>query len=236
LLLYYITNRRQFPGDEPARRATLLQKISEAARCGVDYIQLREKDLSGRELESLACAAVQVVRKNSAADKSATRILINSRTDLAIACAADGVHLTSTDVDPADVRSVWRAAASPSSVKTPHPNVAKSATLGWGTQPIIAVSCHSVEDMVRAASSGADFAVLAPVFEKRDAPDVRPAGLEVLRDVCRQPIPVVALGGITLENARPCIEAGAAGIAAIRLFQENEIADVVRRLRGESKV
>jgi len=218
LLLYYITDRRQFPGDEPARRATLLKKIAAAARCGVGFIQLREKDLSVRELESLARSALQVVRKNRAADKSATRILINSRTDVAIACAADGVHLTSTDVDPADVRSVWCAAVSPSSVRNPH--------------PIIAVSCHSSRDVARAASSGADFAVFAPVFEKRDSPHVLPAGLEALRDACRQSIPVLALGGITLENARQCIDAGATGIAAIRLFQENNIADVVRRLRG----
>ena len=232
MLLYYITDRRQFPGDEPARRTALLNKIAEAARCGIDYIQLREKDLAGRELESLACAAVQVVRKNSAADKSATRILINSRTDLAIACAADGVHLTSNDVDPADVQSVWRGAGAPARVRTTSSASPELAPVRERAVPVIAVSCHSKEEVARAASSGADFAVFAPVFEKRDAPQVLPAGLEGLRDVCRQSIPVLALGGITLENATQCIDAGAAGIAAIRLFQENDIAGVVRRLRG----
>jgi thiamine-phosphate pyrophosphorylase len=98
--------------------------------------------------------------------------------------------------------------------------------------PVIAVSCHAEQEVARAASAGAAFAVFAPVFEKRDFPHLRPAGLEALRDVCRQPIPVLALGGITLENACQCVDAGAAGIAAIRLFQENDIADVVRRLRG----
>lgn len=191
----------------------LLRKITEAARCGVDTIQLREKDLSGRELETLACAAVRVVHENP----STTHILVNSRTDIAIACAADGVHLTSTDVDPADVRSLWCGAGAPAREKA---------------APTIAVSCHSVQDVARAASAGADLAVFAPIFEKRGAPGVRPAGLEALHDVCRQPIPVLALGGITLQNASQCIRAGAAGIAAIRLFQENDIADVVRRLRG----
>jgi thiamine-phosphate pyrophosphorylase len=217
LLLYYITDRRQFPGDEPARRAALLKRITEAARCGVSYVQLREKDLSGRELETLARAVVCSVRENPPAGggKSATQILINSRTDIAITCAADGVHLTSTDVDPADVRSLWCGAD------------AREVTV-----PTIAVSCHSAQDVARAASAGADLAVFAPIFEKRDAPDVRPVGLQALRDVCRQPIPVLALGAITLENAPQCIHAGAAGIAAIRLFQQNDIADVVRRLRG----
>jgi len=237
LLLYYITDRKQFPGDEPARRVALLGKITEAARCGVDYIQLREKDLPVNELETLARAAVRAVRENS----PTTRILINSRTDVAIACAADGVHLTSSDVDPAVVRSVWCGAGAPSASSSLRLGTAalgcpaarsSRAPARERAQPIIAVSCHSKEEVARAASSGADFVVFAPVFEKRDAPDVHPAGLGALRDACRQSIPVLALGGITLENARQCIDAGAAGIAAIRLFQENAIAEVVRRLRG----
>ena len=69
-----------------------------------------------------------------------------------------------------------------------------------------------------------------PVFEKKDAPQASPAGLDGLREACRQKIPVVALGGITLKNARACLDAGAAGIAAIRLFQENDIAEVVRHV------
>jgi thiamine-phosphate pyrophosphorylase len=70
------------------------------------------------------------------------------------------------------------------------------------------------------------------VFEKKDSPATEAAGLDQLREACRQKIPVLALGGITLENAAACIHAGAAGIAAIRLFQENDVAEVVRRLRG----
>jgi thiamine-phosphate pyrophosphorylase len=85
---------------------------------------------------------------------------------------------------------------------------------------------------VVAASNGADFAVFAPVFEKKDSPETKGAGLDQLREACRQKIPVLALGGITLENAVACVDAGAAGIAAIRLFQENDIAEVVRRLRN----
>jgi thiamine-phosphate pyrophosphorylase len=73
--------------------------------------------------------------------------------------------------------------------------------------------------------------VFAPVFGKKDAPHTSPAGLDGLREACRQKIPVLALGGVTLANGRACLEAGATGIAAIRLFQENDIADVVRQLK-----
>src|SRR5213595_110766 len=94
-LLYYITDRMQFPGDESSRRKQLLAKIAEAARCGVDFIQLREKDLSTRELELLAREAICVVRENS---QSNTQLLINSRTDIALAVGLNGVHLRSDDI------------------------------------------------------------------------------------------------------------------------------------------
>jgi len=80
-------------------------------------------------------------------------------------------------------------------------------------------------------ANGADFAVFAPVFEKKDVPGARHAGLAQLEQACQTTIPVLALGGITLENARACLEVGAAGIAAIRLFQENDIGRIVQRLR-----
>ena len=97
---------------------------------------------------------------------------------------------------------------------------------------MIAVSCHSPADVAQAAANGADFAVFAPVFEKKDVPGARAAGLDALKEACRAAIPVLALGGITLENAQSCVDAGASGIAAIRLFQENDIATVVEKLRG----
>jgi len=205
LLLYYITDRRQFAGDENHQRQALLQQIAEASRGGVDFIQLREKDLCARELESLAREAAALIRRNS----QTTRLLINSRSDIAIACGADGVHLRADDLSPREVRKIW-----------PQPG------------PIIAVSCHSVADVERAASEGAKFVVFAPVFEKRGEAEVKPMGIEGLRAACRQAIPVLALGGVTLENAPECMKAGAAGVAGIRLFQENDIAEVTRALRG----
>jgi len=215
-LLYYITDRSAFPGDEPARRRRLLERISEAARCGVDFIQLREKGLSALELELLACEAVSAIRAantgKSVNSIPGTRFLINSRTDVALAAGADGVHLRSDDISPSEVQAIWR-----------------EATGGRLSNPVIAVSCHSAQEAAKAAS-GANFAVFAPVFGKPRSHRM-PAGVEGLREACRSSVPVLALGGVTLENAALCLDAGAAGIAAIRLFQENEIAEVISKLR-----
>jgi thiamine-phosphate pyrophosphorylase len=217
-LLYYITDRSQFHGDEPARRRALLAKIADAARCGLDYIQLREKGLSARELEALAREAVGVIHGSSDLRtenrEPRTRLLINSRTDVAIAVGADGVHLPSDDISTSEVRRIWSKCGAGAPARE---------------RPVIAVSCHTHAEVLRSESDGADFAVFAPVFEKKGAV---PAGLVALREACRAKIPVLALGGVTLENAPACLDAGAAGIAAIRVFQENKIEDVVRALRN----
>ena len=204
MLLYYITDRFQFAGNEAARRSRLLETITQAARCGVDYIQLREKDLSARELETLAREA----HLRTENQKLKTVFLINSRADIALACGAQGVHLPANDISPSEVRKIW-------SQFNP-------------AQLTIGASCHTRAEVTRARQEGADFAVFGPVFEKAQA---RPAGLDALREACREKIPVLALGGVTLEKAESCMQAGAAGIAAIRLFQDNEMDRVVAALR-----
>jgi thiamine-phosphate pyrophosphorylase len=254
-LLYYITDRSQFPGDEPARRQALLTKVAEAASAGVDYIQLREKDLSARALEKLATDVVAAIRESSPPRTEnqeprtenreprtknqeprtenqelrtenrelrtdRTRLLINSRTDIALAAAADGVHLRADDIAPHEARQVQEVSA-----HRPLPTA----------HFLVAVSCHSKEEVNRAQSEAADFAVFAPVFGKSSGisnPGSPPAGLAALREACQANIPVIALGGITLENAASCLQAGAAGVAAIRLFQQNKIEEVVRHLRA----
>ena len=220
-LLYYITDRSAFAADKPTRRRRLIEKISEAARAGVDYIQLREKDLSTRALESFAKEAVaEIQRLRTESPEPKTALLINSRTDVALAAGTDGVHLRSSDISPQDVRAIWQ----------------KSEGVGPSCEsstqsPLIAVSCHSPEEVSRAAENGANFAVFAPIFEKKDAPAMPAQGLTSLQKACEAEIPVLALGGITLANAHLALEAGAAGIAAIRLFQENNVASVVDLLR-----
>ena len=211
MLLCYITDRSQFSGNESARRGRLLDKIEEAARCGVDFIQLREKDLITRELELLAFEALRAIREHSL---STTQLLINSRTDVALAAGADGVHLRSEDISPFDVRGI-------SDLHAP----------GRHSRFTIGVSCHSLQE-VRRAANHADFVVYGPIFQKK-AVSLRPAaGVEALHEACREKIPVLALGGITLENAGACLGAGASGIAGIRLFQENEVRKVVDLLRS----
>jgi thiamine-phosphate pyrophosphorylase len=207
LLLYYITDRTHFPGTESQRRESLLKKVSEAAKAGVDYIQLREKDLPARELESLAQQSAQIINS-----RSHTRLLINSRTDIALAIGAHGVHLTANDISPVDVRKIWREA---------H---------GF-QQPIVAISCHTEAEVIAAQSASADFVVFGPVFEKLGSKQTA-AGLGQLQKVCQHRVPVLALGGVTIENAHLCLQAGASGVAGIRLFQENDLAESVVKLRA----
>jgi thiamine-phosphate pyrophosphorylase len=223
MLLYYITDRRQFPGCAAEQRAALLRKISEAARCGVDYIQLREKDLGARELLELAedaRNAISEVATSGLETRDAqltTRFLINSRIDVALACGADGVHLRADDISAADARAAWMKAAS-------------ARDSGLATHDcLIACSCHTASEVCRAESEGADFVVFAPVFEKGGQ---RGVGLEALHAACRVNVSVLALGGVTLDYAPACLEAGAKGIAGIRLFQDNDVAKVVARLRN----
>jgi thiamine-phosphate pyrophosphorylase len=211
-LVYYITDRSQFDGSEQTRRRTLLAKVIEAARAGVDYIQLRENDLSARGLETLAREVLALVRERS----QSTRVLINSRTDVALAAGADGVHLRAQDIEPDEVRSIVKLF---------------SGQPATDSKFIVSASCHSVADVFRAESNGGDCSVFAPVFGKSAAPAIQPAGLGMLREACHANIPVLALGGVTLENAASCMDAGAAGIAGIRLFQNNKIEDIVRALR-----
>jgi thiamine-phosphate pyrophosphorylase len=213
LLLYYITDRSQFPGDENSRRVRLLETIVQAVRCGVDFIQLREKDLSPHQLETLTREAVQLRTENR---KLKTAFLINSRSDIAIACGAQGVHLRANDISPSEVKKIW----------TQWDTGARgSVTVG--------VSCHTRGEVATAEKERANFAVFGPVFEKigGEKAHSRPAGLEALHEACQEKIPVIALGGVALENAEACIHAGAAGIAAIRLFQENKMDEVVAALR-----
>jgi len=219
MLLYYITDRRAFPVAEHEQRGALLARIAEAAAAGVDYIQLREKDLTARHLESIAREAVAAVRANS----TSTRILINGRADVALACGADGVHLPGGNIPASEVRALWLR--------------------GCDRYPIVGVSAHSAESVRYAEAHGADFAVLAPIFEKPNT-ELPGLGVDVLAAACRSApppdntesapqssFPVLALGGVNLGNAVACIRAGAAGVAGIRLFQQGELRDTVRALR-----
>lgn len=216
-LLYYITDRHQLSSTDPQADERLETRILHAARAGIDYIQLREKDLSSRALEELAGEAMAAIDEAHRDAGSQTRLLINGRVDVAIACGAAGVHLPSENaLSPDDARVAFEKAGV--------------------RRPIIAVSCHTADDVARASSRGADFAVFGPVFGK--GPDavherVQPAGIDNLRLACAASLgmPVFALGAVTVQNAAECLRAGTRGIAGIRLFQNGDVATTIEELR-----
>ncbi len=196
MLLYAITNRRLLPGDETAKRDGLVVLAGEWARGGVDTIQLRERDLPLAELQFLAARIVQAVRAN----RNKTRVLINGPAQLALDVGADGVHL--------------HANAGPAAVRAAQQVYARASL-----EPVVSAACHT-PDEIRAAA-GASMQLFSPIFEKvTEQGTTRGQGLVALRAAvdAAKPIPVLALGGVTEKNATACVENGAAGIAAIRLF------------------
>jgi thiamine-phosphate pyrophosphorylase len=203
MLRYAITSRALYPGDELQQQAALLREASRWVADGIDLIQLREKDLPAAGIAALARQILLAI----AASTSPTKLLLNSRPDIAIATAAHGVHLTAApdELTPAQVRSLYASA-----------NLAA---------PIITISCHTLEDVRRARVNQADAILFAPVFEKIIAGQtITPGqGIDRLRaaSFAASPIPVYALGGVTIENAPACLDAGAAGIAGIRLFHQS---------------
>ena len=205
-LTYYITAREQIaPGaDAAAQEAALQEHVRAAFRAGMDYVQVREKDLPGRRLASLADKLAALPEKKLA------RLLINERLDIAAACGADGVHLPSNFVPASAVR---RAATK---------------------EIILGVSCHSEEDVREAVRREATYVLLAPIFATPSKPGTKPLGLTVLEAVCEwSPIPVLALGGVDATNAAECVLAGAAGVAGIRLFQQaRDLNALCARLRA----
>jgi len=191
--LYAITDRRLF-----ARPEELLEQVILWAESGVDYVQIREKDLPIHTLTALAAQIVGTVR----AAGSRTRVLLNGAAEIAAATGCDGVHLTSSIAD--DVITSARGAL--------------RETL---TDPVISVSCHTISEVERARDRGATLALFAPVFEKRVGTEILPGqGLAALGEACRvaATMPIFALGGVTVSNAKDCVDIGAAGVAAIRLF------------------
>ncbi len=152
-----------------------------------------------------------------------TKLLINSRLDIALAVGAPGVHLASDDLDASDARMI--------------------AGQFQRRDFLVGVSCHTASEVRFAAAQGADFVVLAPIFEKilvrqgiGDASRLPGIGCEALSEAKRgASVPILGLGGVNLSNAVSCLAAGAAGVAAIRLFQQGNLTETVRRLRALEK-
>jgi len=208
-IVCYVTDRKSLGAGEGGQG--VLGKIRAAAAAGVDWVQIREKDLSGRELLALTREAV--------AGRGAAPVIVNDRLDVALAAGAAGVHLGRESLRARDVVRWCRAG-----------NAAAEFLVG--------VSCHSLEEAREARSAGASYIFFGPVF---DTPSKRgmgePQGDARLGEICRSvTIPVVAIGGVSEQNAGECLRAGAAGVAAIRMFQEARdgaaMKTVIERIRA----
>lgn len=235
MLRYAITDRRLLGKSEAERAEGLVAQAERlAARGDVDYLQLREKDLSPAALAAVVRTILKALHTKSSGAPSVRerqhangwgesrprrpKLLINSRADVAIAVGADGVHLTSSpgELTPEQVRQLYSGAGLP--------------------PPVISLSCHTLADVIAARglrseddlcfapdpATTPDLILFGPVFEKRIGDQVvaEGSGLKLLGQACAAaaPIPFLALGGITEENTAECLNSGAAGIAGIRLF------------------
>jgi thiamine-phosphate pyrophosphorylase len=198
------TTPQTTPGDKDFSR--LLNLVAAAVAAHVNLLQLREKNLSTRVLYDLALQAVEITRGSN------TRLLINDRADVARSVGAAGVHLTAGSIEAPVIRRTF------------------------GDDLLIGVSTHSLEEARAARDGRADFAVFGPVFETASKRAYgEPLGLEKLEQVTTPlaPFPVLALGGVTLDNAAGCFRAGAAGVAAIRLMNDpSQLAQVVAEIEA----
>ena len=173
------------------RDGTLVERIADAARAGVHMVQVRARDLPDRLVFELARAAVQAVRGTR------TRILVNDRPDVALAARAAGVHLREDSYRAPYVRQI-----------TP-------------TDFVVGRSVHSVEGAIRAAADGGvDYLLFGTVFTSRSKPGRTPAGVDLLKQVVEAvQVPVLAIGGVSPETMGRVARTGAAGFAAIELFE-----------------
>lgn len=193
-IIYQITSGTTTAKTTPEdpRFLSILASVRAAVDAQVSLFQIREKALSARVLYELTVRAAEITRGTT------TRLLVNDRSDIARAAGADGVHLTSQSLPANVVRETC------------------------GPDFLIGVSTHSREEVVAAREAGADFVVFGPVFDTESKRAYgEPQGLDKLRAVIGEVVgfPVLAIGGINRENMESCYEAGASGVAAIRMFQ-----------------
>ncbi len=209
-VLCYVTDGQALGGDT----ARLLGVIERAVAADVDWIQIREKQMPTRALLELVR---QAVARKAVGE---TKIIVNDRVDVALAAGADGVHLGGSSMPVADVAGWLRR---------------ERKRLTLANDFLVGASCHSLEETQQAERDGASYVIFGPMFATPSKAQYGAAqGVERLQEVCAAVrIPVLAIGGIDVNNAVECFRAGAVGIAAIRLFQEAaDMPEVVRQLRS----
>lgn len=190
-----------------------------AIEAGADWVQVREKDISAKELVALVRDAVAAANSTVGANTSSkTCVIVNDRLDVALEAGAGGVHLGNESVPTREVARWCRSGNAPAEF-------------------LVGVSCHTLDEAREAEAAGANYMFFGPIFDTPSKRAFGPAqGTERLAEVCRATrIPVVAIGGVSAENSADCIHAGASGIAAIRMFQEARSVGVlgasIRNLR-----
>jgi thiamine-phosphate pyrophosphorylase len=166
---------------------------------GITLVQIREPRLPDPALLNVTSQACALSHRSAVRREAGTRIVVNDRLDVALAGGADGVHLRANSFSAARVRE------------------------RVGTTFLVGRSVHDLaEAMAADRDGGCDYLLFGTVFQSRSKPEGhRVAGLEALQAVCqRVSVPVIAIGGITRERAADVSAAGAAGIAAIGLFED----------------
>ena len=185
-------------------RAPVVEQCRDAVRAGIDMIQVRERDLEAAALSALVGDLVRLTRGTS------TRVVVNERLDVAIACGADGVHLRGDSIAVGQARSI--------------------APAGF----LVGRSVHQADEAVRAAPE-ADYLIAGTVFPTSSKPGLDTLlGLAGLAAIARAvAVPVLAIGGVSMDRIGPVAGAGAAGVAAIGLFvaRGEQLAEVVREAR-----
>ena len=188
-MICLVTDRRRL-STGPDAIDRLVELVGAAASAGVDLIQVRERDLEGRDLAGLVSRCI------AAADRSATKVLVNDRIDIAAATGAHGVHLRGDSVSVAAARSLL------------------------GEQALVGRSVHTIDEAA-AAANGADYLIFGALFQTASKDAGHPtASLDDLRSACRvaSGVPILAIGGMTVPRASEVARAGAAGLAGIGIF------------------
>ena len=210
-ILYLITRGATTEATRPDSEEfqNILRQVFAAVTAGIQLIQIREKQLTAQVLFELTAGVVTIARGSS------TRVLVNDRADIAASAGADGVHLTTRSLTPDVIRKTL------------------------GAKFLIGASTHSLTEAQDACRQGADFAVFGPIFPSPSKEKYGlPLGLGKLSEAAREltSFPLIALGGISIENVNECLLAGANGIAGITLFSEpNSLATTVETINELSK-
>jgi thiamine-phosphate pyrophosphorylase len=188
------------------RGLSLGEAVARAVAGGVNVVQVREKDLTAAELVPLA-------DRLRAITQGKALLIVNGRLDVALLCAADGVHLPERG-----------------------PSVAATRRLA-GDRFIIGRSVHGVAEAVKAEDEGADYVQVGAIFPTRSHPGLSPAGPALLESVAaRVTIPIVAVGGITAENVGQVMQAGARGAAVISAILDSPSPAAAARRLAEAMV